>query len=77
MFSGLPTIYYVTKGGVDGVGSNVLEIPVGNVVIMQVLHAGQYGFQNRDSISLGKATALADTLKEFSTNCELESEIVR
>lgn len=48
-----------------------------NVVIMQVLHAGQYGPDNRDSISLGKATALANSFKEFSADCELEGKIVR
>jgi hypothetical protein len=50
---------------------------VDNVVIMQVLHTGQYGVDNCDGISLGKATTLANSLKEFSADCELESKIVR
>ena len=45
-------------------------------MIMQVLHAGQYGPDNRDSISLGKATALANSFKEFSADCELEGKII-
>jgi hypothetical protein len=50
---------------------------VDNVVIMQVLHTGKYGSKNCDSISLGKATTLANSLKEFSADCELERKIVR
>jgi hypothetical protein len=50
---------------------------VDNVVIMQVLHAGQYGSENGDSISLGKVTSLANSLKEFPTDCKLERKIVR
>lgn len=46
------------------------------MVIMQVLHTGQYGSENRDSISLGKATALANSLEEFSADCKLERKIV-
>ena len=57
--------------------SNVLEISVDNVVIMQVLHTGQYGSENRDSISLGKVTSLANSLKEFSTDRKLERKVVR
>ena len=59
------------------VGSNGLEILVDNVVIMQVLHTGQCGSENCDSISLGKPTMLADSLEEFSANCKLEREIIR
>ncbi len=47
-----------------------------NVVVMQVLHTGQYGSQNCDSISLGEVTTLADSLKEFAADCELERKIV-
>jgi hypothetical protein len=68
----------MSQKGVSTTGrEHVLEISVYNVVIMQVLHAGQYGSDNRDSISLGKAATLANSLKKFSTDCELESKIVR
>jgi hypothetical protein len=77
MFSGLSMMRHVTKWGCQRVGSNVLEISVDNVVIMQVRHTGQYRSDNRDSISLGKATTLANSLKEFSADCELERKIVR
>jgi hypothetical protein len=56
---------------------NVLEIPVDNLVIVQVLYAGQDGSQNRDGIALCEATALADPLKELPADGELEIEIVR
>lgn len=46
------------------------------MVIMQIRHTGQYGSDNRDSILLGKATTLANSLKEFSADCELERKIV-
>lgn len=65
------------KRGCKPVGRNPLEISVDNVVIMQVLHAGQDGSENGDSISLGKVTSLANSLKEFSTDCKLERKIVR
>ena len=47
------------------------------MVIMQVLHARQYRSENGNSISLGKVTSLANSLKEFSTDCKLERKIVR
>jgi hypothetical protein len=77
MFSGLSIMCRVTKGDVNRLGSNVLEISVDDVVIMQVPHTGQYGFDNRDGISLGKVTTLANSLKEFTADSELESKIVR
>jgi hypothetical protein len=78
MFSGLSVMMcHDKKEGVNKLGNNVLEIPVDNVVVMQVLHTGQYGSQNCDSISLGEMTTLADSLKEFSADCELERKIVR
>ena len=61
----------------NGLEVNLLEISVDNVVIMQVLHTGQYRSDDRDSISLGKVTTLANPLKQFSADCELKGEIVR
>lgn len=47
------------------------------MVIVQILHTRQYGSENRDGISFGKATALANSLEEFSADCKLERKIVR
>jgi hypothetical protein len=65
------------RGVVVNSEANVLEIPMDNVVIVQVLHAGQDGTENGDGIALGEATALAEPLKELSADGELEIEIIR
>lgn len=46
-------------------------------MLVQVLHTRQYGSENSDGILLGKAATLANSLKEFSADRELEIEIVR
>jgi hypothetical protein len=48
-----------------------------NMVLVQVLYAGQYGSQNGDSVSLCEVTALADPLKELTADGELKREVVR
>ena len=65
------------KRGHERVRSNVLEIPMDNMVLVQVLYARQHGSQNGDGIPLREVAALADPLKELTADCKLEREVIR
>ena len=67
--------------------SNIVEIPVNNVVVLQVLHTGQGETEhNTKSISsallsagygilIRKMVASAETPKEFAVDSEIQSEV--
>ena len=55
MFSGLGKrdgVFDLRKSEIEQIRSNVLEIPMDNMVLVQVLYARQHGSQNGDGIPL-------------------------
>jgi hypothetical protein len=53
-----------------------VNIPMNDIMFMQVFHALQYTPNDVLSIALGKLAELGHTFKEFSTDCQFEREIV-